>query len=114
MAAAARVFITGASSGIGEALAREYARRGATVGLVARRLDRLEALAEQLGKTAACYGADVRDANALRTAADDFVEARLRIEQPLPVAVHDRNRSGPIVSSNGHGVPGIVDLLQLS
>jgi len=31
-----RVLITGASSGIGEALAREYARRGARIGLVGR------------------------------------------------------------------------------
>jgi len=73
-APAPRVFITGASSGIGEALAREYARRGATLGLVARRRDRLDALAEQLGTMTACYGADVRDANALRMAADDFID----------------------------------------
>jgi short-subunit dehydrogenase len=72
MAPAPRVFITGASSGIGEALAREYARRGAKLGLVARRRDRLDALAEQLGVTTTCYEADVRDAKALRAAAEDF------------------------------------------
>jgi hypothetical protein len=72
MAAALRVFITGASSGIGEALAREYARRGAALGIVARRRERLEALAAELGRTAACYVADVRDVNALRAATDDF------------------------------------------
>src|SRR5437016_4891986 len=42
------VFITGASSGIGAALAHEFARRGAAVGLAARRVDRLEQLATRI------------------------------------------------------------------
>jgi NAD(P)-dependent dehydrogenase (short-subunit alcohol dehydrogenase family) len=42
------IFITGASSGIGEALALEFARRGYDVAIAARRAERLEALARQL------------------------------------------------------------------
>jgi short-subunit dehydrogenase len=72
MAEAQRVFITGASSGIGESLARAYAARGATLGLVARRAERLEGLAGSLGTTVATWSADVRDADALATAAREF------------------------------------------
>lgn len=42
------VIVTGASSGIGEATAREFGREGARVVLAARRLDRLEALAQEI------------------------------------------------------------------
>ncbi len=68
------VFITGASSGIGEALAREYAARGATVGLFARRQAALDALVAAMpAGRAAAYAGDVRDAGALAGAAADFI-----------------------------------------
>lgn len=67
-----RVFLTGASSGIGQALARRYAHRGASLGLVARRGEALATLRAQLKTEARCYAADVRDAAALREAATDF------------------------------------------
>lgn len=71
--ASLKVFITGASSGIGEALAREYARRGATLGLVARRQDLVEHLAATLPVRAHAYAVDVRDAQAQARAAADFI-----------------------------------------
>ena len=42
------VIVTGASSGIGEAAAREFGREGATVVLAARRVDKLQALAQEV------------------------------------------------------------------
>jgi hypothetical protein len=68
-----KVFLTGASSGIGEALARHYARAGATLGLVSRRTDVLAALAQSLGAPTETYPCDVRDAAAMDAAAAAFV-----------------------------------------
>jgi NAD(P)-dependent dehydrogenase (short-subunit alcohol dehydrogenase family) len=68
-----KVFITGASSGIGEALAVYYAAQGATLGLAARRGDALNSLNQRLGGRHACYALDVTDAPALHAAAADFI-----------------------------------------
>jgi len=68
-----KVFITGASSGIGEALAVYYAGHGATLGLVARRGELLDTLNVRLGGRHACYPLDVTDALALHDAAADFI-----------------------------------------
>jgi short-subunit dehydrogenase len=68
-----RVVITGASSGIGEALARHYAARGATLALIARRKQELERLAGVLPGPTFLYPLDVTDADALKAAAADFI-----------------------------------------
>ena len=68
-----RVFLTGASSGIGEALARHYAAAGATLGLAARRQNRLSELIAELPGEHAAYPLDVADAAALQAAAADFI-----------------------------------------
>lgn len=67
------ILITGASSGIGSALAIELGKRGARVGLVARRADELEKIArdvEAAGGAALALPCDVRDAEAVKTAAE--------------------------------------------
>lgn len=69
------VFLTGASSGIGEALAMELAGMGSVLGLVARREDELRSIAERCdasGGVARCFPRDVVDADALRAAADEM------------------------------------------
>ena len=69
-----KVVITGASSGIGEALAREYAKQGATLGLIARRARTLSQLKDSLSSACLTYAADVRDAQAMQQAGADFVK----------------------------------------
>ena len=68
-----KVVITGASSGIGEALAVYYAAKGARLGLIARRGEVLASLNQRLGGQHACYALDVGDAPALHAAAHDFI-----------------------------------------
>ena len=68
-----RVFITGASSGIGAALARHYAGADTGIGLCARRRDLLEELASGLPGRTALYASDITDTAALAAAAKDFI-----------------------------------------
>lgn len=67
-----RVFITGASSGLGLALAQAYAARGATLGLVARTPARPIMPGDTLAG-AHFYSADVRNTAAIRDAASRFM-----------------------------------------
>ena len=68
-----RVLVTGASRGIGEAIARGFAARGCTLGLVARRREPLEKLAEELpGEGHAAIPADVTDADTMAAAVEQF------------------------------------------
>lgn len=68
-----RVFLTGASSGLGEALARLYARQGAALGLFTRRESELARIAASLAPaTVLTYAGDVREPDDLARAAADF------------------------------------------
>src|SRR5436309_12559157 len=73
-----RIFITGASSGIGEGLARRWAGQGVTLGLVARRHERLDRLAAELrerGATVHVHAADVADTAAMKGIVATFLAA---------------------------------------
>jgi NADP-dependent 3-hydroxy acid dehydrogenase YdfG len=75
--------VTGASSGIGEATARDLAARGAAVALVARRKDRFEALAAQItsgGGTALAVQADVTEQDEAVAAVEEAVRAWGRLD----------------------------------
>lgn len=68
-----RVLITGASRGIGEVVAGAFARRGCTVGLVARSEDRLREVAAELpGGGHETIPADVTDRNSIAAAVERF------------------------------------------
>jgi NADP-dependent 3-hydroxy acid dehydrogenase YdfG len=77
------VVITGASSGLGEATARLLSTQGATVVLGARRVDRIQALADELaagGGTALAIDTDVTDRGQVQRLVDAAVQAYGRID----------------------------------
>jgi 3-oxoacyl-[acyl-carrier protein] reductase len=61
-----KALVTGASGGIGEAIARTLHAQGATVGLHGTRVEKLEALAAELGERAMVFAADLTDRAAVK------------------------------------------------
>src|SRR5947207_9528019 len=72
--------VTGASSGIGAEIARELARRGLGVTLVARREYRLRELAAELGESTQVIACDVTDDAARKTVAAELDERGLSVD----------------------------------
>src|ERR1041385_304532 len=90
------VLITGASSGFGEEFARQYAQRGHALVLVARRLDRLQTLAEELRRQ---FSTEV------------IVEQVDLSDIPAVIQLHERLRQRGIaidilINNAGHGLQG--------
>ncbi len=78
--------ITGASSGIGQAFARALAGRGVKLALAARRTERLEALAAELGTEVLAITADVREEEAVKAMVAATVEQFGGIDILIPNA----------------------------
>ena len=102
-----KVFITGASSGIGAALAIEYAKRGATLGISARRSEKLQGIAQQCKESGApnvfSYTLDVTNQDNSADTAKEFIVAANGIDIVIAnagVAYSDKISSGEATQIN--------------
>ena len=101
----ARVVVTGASRGIGEALADELASAGANLSLIARSEDALEAIADRTGGTA--VAGDLTD-GAFRTHAVATIETA----GPIDVWINNAGYAaqGPFVEAERAEITAVLDL----
>ncbi|HKR11012.1 MAG TPA: SDR family NAD(P)-dependent oxidoreductase [Pyrinomonadaceae bacterium] len=111
------VMITGASSGIGKGLALDIAARGARLGLLARRQGLLDEIVADVKGRAVAVTADVRDAQAMKAAADrvreqlgpiDMLIANAGIGTSAHVAQLDPDHMANVIGINVLGAANSV------
>ena len=90
--------VTGASSGIGEAAAKALAGAGATVALAARRKDRLDALAEEIGGNTHVIEADITDRDQAIATVTETVGKLGRLDTVV-------NNAGVMLLGDAEGAP---------
>jgi NADP-dependent 3-hydroxy acid dehydrogenase YdfG len=90
--------VTGASSGIGEATARALARQGAKLAVVARRKDRLDALAAEIGDGTLVIEADITDRDQAIAAVNQTVGELGRLDTVI-------NNAGVMLLGPAEGAP---------
>ncbi len=97
--------VTGASAGIGADLARQFAARGATVALVARRVELLETLARDIGATS--YPCDLMD-----RASRDSLVPRLEADGPIDVLVNNAGLLDTVefVTQDRSSIDALIDV----
>lgn len=100
--------VTGASSGVGAAVARQLAREGAKVVLVARTAAALDAVAKEIGDRAVAMPTDVSDPEQLR----GLVERTVREVGGIQVLVNNAgtNHRGPVLDTDPGELARIVDV----
>lgn len=106
------VMVTGAGTGLGRAFALRFAELGATIALVARRVERLEAVAEEIGAAggkALVVPLDIRDAEAVEAGVERIVQETGRIDVLVNNAAGNFIARAEDITPNGwNAVVGIV------
>ena len=100
--------VTGASSGVGQATARKLSEAGATVALAARRKDRLDAIAAEIGGGTSVHACDLYDPAANRRLIEDVQARHGRID----ILVNNAGSmlSGPLASADPENLEKMTSL----
>lgn len=111
------VWLIGASSGIGRALAYEFSARGATLILSARRETVLHTLAKTLGKQHQVLALDISKEQSVINAVDSLKQQAVNIDsmiclagayEPMPIADIDSDTQQSIINTNINGTLHVV------